>query len=66
MRRRNSLGHGVRTDNAIEFRFDYPDGPFFNTFDWTPERQQWVFRMERVGAAGKRRLFATDTLVREE
>ena len=62
----SAVGRGRRTDNAIEFRFEYPDGPFFNTFTWAPDRQQWVFRMESVASDGKRQLFATDTLVREQ
>jgi hypothetical protein len=62
----SAVGRGVRTGNSIEFKFEYPDGPFFNTFVWTPEHRQWVFRMESVGADGERRPFATDTLVREQ
>jgi hypothetical protein len=37
-----------------------------NTFVWTPEHRQSMFRMESVGADGERRPFATDTLVRDQ
>ena len=30
--RYSAMGKGVRKGNSIEFRFEYPDGPFFNTF----------------------------------
>lgn len=55
------IGKGVRSGNSVEFRFDYPQGPFFNTFTWFPERREWVSRMESQGAAGSRQLFAIDT-----
>jgi hypothetical protein len=35
----SAIGRGTRAGNSIEFRFEYPDGPFFNTFAWTPEQQ---------------------------
>jgi uncharacterized protein YciI len=57
-------GYGRLAGNAIEFEFHYPDGPFFNTFTWDEKAQSWTFRMESVGADGKRVLFAEDTLRR--
>ena len=59
-----ALGKGTRTGDAIEFRFDYPDGPFFNTFTWNAERKTWTFRGENQDADGKRNLFLLDTLER--
>ncbi len=32
----SALGYGKRDGNSIEFKFDYPDGPFYNTFNWEP------------------------------
>src|SRR5262245_61801280 len=29
-------GFGVRQGDSVEFRFEYPTGPFFNTFTWFP------------------------------
>ena len=50
--------------NSIAFNFEYPDGPFHNTFVWDPSNKQWVCRMENKDAAGNWKLFATDTLRR--
>jgi hypothetical protein len=61
----SAIGTGVRTGNAVEFRFDYPDGPFFNTFTWSPDAAQWTFRGESEDASGQRKLFAVDTLTRK-
>jgi hypothetical protein len=58
----SALGRGVRRGNAIEFRFEYPEGPFFNTFTWHADRKEWVFRMESQDRSGERQLFAIDTL----
>lgn len=60
----SGVGKGRRTGNAVEFRFEYADGPFFNTFTWYPEREEWVLRMESQGAAPSRTPFAIDTLTR--
>ncbi len=60
----SAMGVGIRSGNSIEFRFDYPDGPFFNTFSWRPEEKRWVMRLETQEANGTRRLFALDTLRR--
>jgi hypothetical protein len=58
----SAVAKGTRNGNAVEFRFDYADGPFFNTFSWYPERKEWVLRMESQAPSGERRPFATDTL----
>lgn len=60
----SAVGRGKRTGDSIEFRFDYPDGPFHNTFTWQPDRQGWVFLMEGTDAKGARQFFARDTLTR--
>ena len=31
-----TLGCGVRSGNSIKFIFEYPNGPFHNTFTWNP------------------------------
>jgi len=58
----SAVGKGTRNGNSVEFRFEYQDGPFFNTFTWHPERKEWVLRMENQGPSGTRLPFATDTL----
>jgi len=59
-----TLGYGKRTGNAIQFVFEYPDGPFHNTFTWNQESKTWVFLMEQKDQAGKWKVFAEDRLVR--
>jgi hypothetical protein len=61
----SAIGRGSRAGNSVEFRFDYPDAPFFNTFTWNPELKQWTFRGESQDTNGRRTLFMLDTLVRK-
>lgn len=44
--------------------FDYPDGPFFNTFEWNERDGTWTFRLESAGKDGARVPFAIDRLRR--
>ena len=60
----SAMGRGKRSGNTVEFRFDYPDGPFFNTFTWDPRTRTWRCHLESVGKDGARTTFARDTLVR--
>lgn len=60
----SAIGYGTRSGDSIEFEFQYPDGPFYNTFTWDAKAKGWTFRMESVGDGGKRVLFAEDTLRR--
>jgi hypothetical protein len=60
----SARGKGKRSGNSIEFKFDYDDGPFFNTFTWDENARTWTFKMESQDKDGKRALFATDTLRR--
>ena len=57
-----TLGYGKRSGNSIKFIFEYPDGPFHNTFTWNPETKSWVFLMEQKDRTGKWAVFAEDTL----
>lgn len=59
------VGRGKRQGHSIEFRFDYASGPFFNTFTWNPERDEWQFRGESQAPDGSRQLFALDMLTRQ-
>jgi hypothetical protein len=59
-----TLGYGKRTGNAIKFVFEYPDGPFHNTFTWDPDKKSWTFIGEQKDKAGKWNVFAEDTLRR--
>jgi len=60
-----TLGYGTRSGNIIKFVFEYPDGPFLNTFTWNPDKKSWTFLMQQKDQNGKRPLFAEDTLVRK-
>jgi hypothetical protein len=59
-----TLGYGARTGNAIKFVFEYPDGPFHNTFTWHPESKSWIFLMEQKDQTGNWKVFAEDSLRR--
>lgn len=60
----SSVGFGTRTGNSVEFRFQYNDGPFFNTFTWHPDSRTWTFRGENGQPDGSRKLFMEDTATR--
>jgi hypothetical protein len=59
-----TLGYGKREGNKIVFLFDYPDGPFRNTFTWDEKQKSWDFLMQNGDRAGSWRLFAEDKLTR--
>lgn len=60
-----TLGYGRRDGNVIKFVFEYPDGPFLNTFTWNKDKRSWTFLMQQKHSAGNWTLFAEDTLVRK-
>ena len=60
----SAMGYGTRSGNSIEFVFQYPDGPFHNTFSWNPETHGWTSLMESEGKDGKRTFFAEDSIRR--
>jgi hypothetical protein len=56
-------GHGKRAGDSIEFVFEDPESPFYNTFSRDSDGR-WTFRMENGGKDGTRKFFAKDTLTR--
>lgn len=56
-----TLGYGTRDGNSIKFNFEYPDGPFHNTFSWNPQENSWRFLLEQKDTAGKWKTFADQT-----
>lgn len=56
-----TLAYGQRSTNGIKFVFEYPDGPFHNTFTWNPESKTWHFLLEQKNAEGKWTVFADQT-----
>ena len=61
-----TLGYGTRTGNSIRFVFEYPDGPFRNTFTWKPETRAWQFVLESKNKQGQWVNFAVEDLARAE
>jgi len=51
--------------DTIAFEFQYPDGPFFNTFAQDAKARTWTWMMESIAEDETRKLFAVDTLRRE-
>jgi hypothetical protein len=60
-----TLGFGSRSGNSVKFVFEYPDGPFLNTFTWNPEQKSWTLLMQHKDPNGKWILFAEDTFARK-
>lgn len=59
-----TLGYGTRNGTAIKFVFEYPDGPFQNTFTWNTAAKEWTFLGQQKDESGKWSVFAEDTLRR--
>ena len=55
-----TLGYGTRSGNRINFIFEYPDGPFHNSFIFDPVKGTWIFSTEQKDASGKWKPFADD------
>jgi len=36
-----TLGYGIKTGQSIEFRFEYPNGPFINEFIYDSNNDSW-------------------------
>jgi hypothetical protein len=60
-----TLGYGTRDGNAIRFVFEYPDGPFVNTYTWNPADRSWTSLMRQKNAAGAWTTFATERFTRQ-
>src|SRR5215510_6509117 len=57
-----TLGYGLRSGNSIKFVFEYPDGPFHNTFTWDEKTGGWNFLLQTKDKTGNWVVFAEDTL----
>jgi len=60
-----TLGYGTREGNEIRFVFEYPDGPFHNTYRWNPEEKSWQWQMEQKDKDGKWSSFADLKLTKQ-
>jgi hypothetical protein len=61
-----TLGYGIREGNQIKFVFEYPDGPFHNTYRWNPDQNSWQWLMEQKNKDGKWTPFADLRLTKAE
>jgi hypothetical protein len=61
-----TLGFGARDGNSIRFVFEYPDGPFHNTFTWDPQEKTWSCLLEQKDSAGRWTTLAADSLRRAQ
>ena len=61
-----TLGYGTRDGNQIRFVFEYPDGPFHNSYRWNAEEKNWQWLMEQKDKDGKWVPFANLRLTRPE
>ena len=53
-----TLGYGTCDGNQIRFVFEYPDGPFHNTYRWNPADRSWRWLLEQKDKDGKWASFA--------
>jgi hypothetical protein len=59
-----TLGYGTLDGNQIRFVFEYPDGPFHNTYRWNADENSWQWLMEQKDKGGKWVPFANLKLIR--
>lgn len=59
-----TLGYGTRDGNAIRFVFEYPDGFFHTTYQWSPQRDSSQWLLEQKDKDGKWTTFADLKLTR--
>jgi hypothetical protein len=48
-----TLGYGTRNGKAIDFRFEYPDGPFINVFSYDSDKESWTFKSRSKNKKGE-------------
>jgi hypothetical protein len=59
-----TLGYGTHSGNAIDFVFEYPDGPFHTSFTFDPAHDQWRWHLTQKNAQGQWTDFADMTMSR--
>ena len=55
-----TMGFGSRAPNGMRFNFEYPDGPFTNTFTFDPSTRGWNLVLRQKNARGEWTTFATE------
>jgi hypothetical protein len=48
-----TLGYGVKNGKQIDFRFEYPDGPFINIFSYDESAERWTFKSKSKNKKGE-------------
>jgi hypothetical protein len=61
-----TLGHGKRTESAIEFDFEYPGQPWLTTFRWNGASSTWQWLMRTKTQQGQWKDTADMTLARAD
>lgn len=59
-----TLGYGTRDGDQIRFVFEYPDGPFHNTYRWDAKENSWRWLMEQKNKDGRWEQFGDLKLTR--
>jgi hypothetical protein len=59
-----TLGYGIRNGNAVHFVFEYPDGPFHNTFTFDPVKGSWTSLLRTKNAKGEWVTFGNEQIVK--
>jgi hypothetical protein len=57
-------GYGTRSGQSIEFRFEYPDGPFINKLMYDAKSDSWQLHMTQKNAKGEWVVFGDEYLKR--
>lgn len=61
-----TLGYGIKSGQAIEFRFEYPDGPFINRFAYDSKSDSWHLHMTTKNDKGVWVVFGDEYLKRKK
>jgi hypothetical protein len=61
-----TLGNGTIADQSIVFRFEYPDGPFLNSFIYHKNNDSWQFHMTTKNDKGEWVVFGDEYLKRKK
>jgi hypothetical protein len=61
-----TLGYGIKNGRAIEFRFEYPEGPFINRFTYDDKDGSWHIHMTTKNDKGEWMVFGDEYLKRKK
>ena len=61
-----TLGFGIKNEQTIEFRFEYPDAPFINKFTYDSKNDSWHLHMTTKNEKGEWTVFGDEYLKRKK